>query len=54
MAGLIDLTGKGIIDRDRTVVFLHTGGSPALFANEHCFRKFAQFSEVVADKKGGA
>ena len=34
MAGLVDLIRKGIIGRDETVVFVHTGGSPALFAYE--------------------
>jgi D-cysteine desulfhydrase len=46
MAGMIDLTKKGIIDSNRTTVFLHTGGSPALFANEDCFRKFADYTEL--------
>jgi len=32
MAGLIDLIRRGVISRDETVVFLHTGGTPALFA----------------------
>jgi L-cysteate sulfo-lyase len=32
MAGLIDLVRRGEIDKGRTVVFLHTGGTPALFA----------------------
>ena len=32
MAGLIDHVRKGRIGRDETVVFLHTGGTPALFA----------------------
>ena len=32
MAGLIDHIGKGRIGRGETVVFLHTGGTPALFA----------------------
>lgn len=32
MAGLIDLVRKGVIGKDETVVFVHTGGSPALFA----------------------
>jgi D-cysteine desulfhydrase family pyridoxal phosphate-dependent enzyme len=31
MAGLIDLIRKGEIGADKTVVFLHTGGTPALF-----------------------
>ncbi len=32
MAGLIDLAGQGRWDRDQHVVFLHTGGGPALWA----------------------
>lgn len=32
MAGLIDHIRKGLLPRDKTVVFLHTGGAPALFA----------------------
>ncbi|TCT03102.1 D-cysteine desulfhydrase [Paralcaligenes ureilyticus] len=31
MAGLIDLIRKGYFDKERDVVFLHTGGSAALF-----------------------
>jgi D-cysteine desulfhydrase family pyridoxal phosphate-dependent enzyme len=31
MAGLIDLIQQGYFGADKTVVFLHTGGSPALF-----------------------
>ena len=31
-AGMIDHIRRGIIARDATVVFLHTGGTPALFA----------------------
>jgi D-cysteine desulfhydrase family pyridoxal phosphate-dependent enzyme len=31
-AGLIDHVRRGIIPKDATVVFLHTGGQPALFA----------------------
>ena len=30
MAGLIDLVGRGEIDRDSTVLFAHLGGQPAL------------------------
>jgi 1-aminocyclopropane-1-carboxylate deaminase/D-cysteine desulfhydrase-like pyridoxal-dependent ACC family enzyme len=33
MAGLIDLVRRGEIDKARTVVFLHTGGTPAIFAH---------------------
>ncbi len=32
MAGLIDHVRRGLIASDRTVVFVHTGGLPALFA----------------------
>ena len=32
LSGLIDLVKKGEIGKDETVVFLHTGGTPALFA----------------------
>ncbi len=31
MAGLIDLIRRGEIGADKTVIFLHTGGAPALF-----------------------
>jgi D-cysteine desulfhydrase family pyridoxal phosphate-dependent enzyme len=34
MAGLIGLIRTGVIGRDETVIFLHTGGQPALFAYE--------------------
>lgn len=35
MAGLIDHIRTGRLTRDDTVVFLHTGGTPALFAYAH-------------------
>ena len=31
MAGMIDLIRKGVIGKDKTVVFLHTGGAVGLF-----------------------
>jgi D-cysteine desulfhydrase len=34
MAGLIALIRRGVIKQSETVVFLHTGGHPALFAYE--------------------
>jgi 1-aminocyclopropane-1-carboxylate deaminase/D-cysteine desulfhydrase-like pyridoxal-dependent ACC family enzyme len=33
MAALIDDVRRGVIDPSETVVFLHTGGTPALFAH---------------------
>jgi 1-aminocyclopropane-1-carboxylate deaminase/D-cysteine desulfhydrase-like pyridoxal-dependent ACC family enzyme len=32
-AGLIDLVRKGTFSKDETVLFWHTGGTPALFAD---------------------
>jgi len=32
MAGLIDLSRKGYFKKDETVLFIHTGGSPGLYA----------------------
>ncbi len=37
MAGLIGLIRQGVLERGETVMFLHTGGSAALFAYEHLF-----------------
>jgi D-cysteine desulfhydrase family pyridoxal phosphate-dependent enzyme len=34
-AGMIDLIRKGFFRKDETVLFLHTGGQPALFADEY-------------------
>jgi len=41
MAGLIDLTRKGVLDRDMPTIFIHTGGLPILFAYEPRFRSLA-------------
>lgn len=35
VAGMIDLIGKGFFKKHDTVLFLHTGGQPALFADEY-------------------
>jgi D-cysteine desulfhydrase family pyridoxal phosphate-dependent enzyme len=34
-AGMIDLIRKGFFKKDDTVLFLHTGGQPALFADQY-------------------
>ncbi len=39
MAGLIDLARKGYFPRGSNVLFLHTGGSPALYAYLDTFRE---------------
>jgi D-cysteine desulfhydrase family pyridoxal phosphate-dependent enzyme len=37
-AGMIDLIRKGFFKKNETVLFLHTGGQPALFADEYANR----------------
>jgi len=37
-AGMIDLIRKGFFKRDETVLFWHTGGQPALFADKYSSR----------------
>jgi L-cysteate sulfo-lyase len=37
MAGLIDLVRAGEFRADETIVFIHTGGMPAMFAYADCF-----------------
>jgi 1-aminocyclopropane-1-carboxylate deaminase/D-cysteine desulfhydrase-like pyridoxal-dependent ACC family enzyme len=34
-AGMVDLLGKGFFGRHETVLFWHTGGQPALFAEKY-------------------
>jgi len=52
MAGLIDYIRKGRISADETVVFLHTGGTPALFSyNKELVRRLGYKSKVLGDLK---
>lgn len=37
MAGLIDLTKRGYFNKNDNILFLHTGGSPGLYANTSMF-----------------
>ncbi len=39
MAGLIDLIRKGTFKKDDNVLFIHTGGSPSLYANHTLFNE---------------
>ena len=41
MAGLIDLARNGVINKDISTIFVHTGGLPILFAYEPQFRSLA-------------
>lgn len=44
MSGLMDMARRKLIDTDRTVVFLHTGGTASLFAFENEFRQLANIT----------
>lgn len=44
MAGMIDLIEKGYFEKDDVVVFLHTGGTPALFVYKE------EILELLGDK----
>lgn len=46
MSGLLGMAIKGDLDPDRTVIFLHTGGSASLFAFESLFSKHAKCREI--------
>jgi len=38
MAGLLDLARKGVFNKEDTVVFFHTGGTPGIYAYEEYFQ----------------
>ena len=44
MAGLMDLIRQGQFDRETRILFIHTGGTPALFAYANAFAESAGFS----------
>lgn len=46
MSGLIGMARNGEIDRNRTTIFIHTGGFPGLMACEEYFRGMAKFSKI--------
>jgi D-cysteine desulfhydrase family pyridoxal phosphate-dependent enzyme len=52
MAGLIDLTRKGVLDKDIPTIFIHTGGLPILFAYEKRFRPLASCTRISAPPSG--
>ena len=41
-AGMVDLIKKGYFDKSKAVVFIHTGGTPALFVYSDSFREYIQ------------
>lgn len=51
-AGMIDLIRKGFFKKDETVLFLHTGGQPALFAAEYATQhKQTSRQEPITERK---
>lgn len=50
MAGLIDLTQKGIIDKNIPVIFIHTGGMPIIFSFENELGKQINCKKVYPTK----
>jgi D-cysteine desulfhydrase family pyridoxal phosphate-dependent enzyme len=46
LSGLVGMARAGSLDRDRTTVFLHTGGAPALFAAPELFAQIAKFKSI--------
>jgi L-cysteate sulfo-lyase len=48
-AALVDLIGQGYFHAGETIVFLHTGGTPALFPYREDFRAFLRANPKSAD-----
>ena len=46
MAGLMDLVRTGVLDRTIPTIFVHTGGTPILFAYEEQFRDLAALTRI--------
>ena len=49
-SGLTDLVKKEFIGPDKTVIFLHTGGSPSIFSNSTIISNSNNLSDYVIDK----
>ena len=39
-AGMLDHIRRGLVPRGATVVFIHTGGQPALFSQSHALVEY--------------
>jgi D-cysteine desulfhydrase len=46
MAGLLDLLGRGILDRTLPTIFVHTGGLPIIFAFEKALAGNTPWSDI--------
>ena len=51
MAGLMDLSRRGVLDVKVPTVFIHTGGLPGLFAYEHEFRDLVKCTPITLARK---
>jgi len=49
--GLLDQVEKGSIPRDQTVVFLHSGSAPNLFAQASAFSRARNISQSKEDER---
>ncbi len=50
MAGLLDLVKQGRFARDETIIFLHTGGAPALFAFQSVIARSVATKQSPSDR----
>ena len=50
MAGLTDLVKKRHISPDKTVIFLHTGGSPSIFSNSSVISDSNNSTDSIIEK----
>lgn len=53
MSGVIDMVRQGAISKDSTVVFVHTGGNPALFAYQPELVEHGRYAQKVVTDLGG-
>ncbi|MGH9711489.1 MAG: pyridoxal-phosphate dependent enzyme, partial [Candidatus Acidiferrales bacterium] len=49
-AGMLDLIKQGYFRKGENIVFLHTGGTPAIFPYRETFRKYLSLEEPVAEQ----
>ena len=51
-AGMIDLIRKGFFKKDETILFWHTGGQPALFADKYAGNIERSLGVLISTPKG--
>lgn len=50
MAGLFDLALRGVLKKEKTVIFLHTGGQPEVFADTLKFGEYPKCIKYTVDQ----